>query len=78
MIELLNYLKLLLYQEVSGDLGTLFYVSMILIGTCLLLYLCNCVYKLHKYQVNYGLLTTERLQTVYMLNWILHNYNVST
>ena len=53
-----------LYQEVSGSLGPFFYVSMIFIGTWLLLYLCNLAYKSHKYHDSDGLPAPERLQMV--------------
>ena len=53
-----------LYQEVSEDFGFLFYVSIILIGTLLLLYLCNCFFRSHKYHSNYGLPAAERLQRI--------------
>ena len=53
-----------LYQEVSEDFGILFYVSIILIGTLLFLYLCNCFFKSHKYHSNDGLPTAERLQMI--------------
>ena len=53
-----------LYQEVSSDLGPFFYVSMIILGTWLLLYLCGVVYKSHKYHENDGLPAPERLQMV--------------
>ena len=53
-----------LYQEVSSDLGPFFYVSMIVIGTWLLLYLCNLCYKSHKYHASDGLPPPERLQRI--------------
>ena len=53
-----------LYQEVSEDFGFIFYVSIILIGTLLLLYLCNCFFRSHKYHSNDGLLKAERLQMI--------------
>ena len=53
-----------LYQEVSEDFGFIFYVSIILIGTLLLLYLCNCFFRSHKYHSNDGLPKAERLQMI--------------
>ena len=53
-----------LYQEVSEDFGFFFYVSIILIGTLLLLYLCSCFFRSHKYHSNDGLPTAERLQMI--------------
>ena len=53
-----------LYQEVSADFGFIFYVSIILIGTLLLLYLCNCFFRSHKYHSNDGLPKAERLQMI--------------
>ena len=53
-----------LYQEVSEDFGFFFYVSIILIGTLLLLYLCNCFFRSHKYHSNDGLPKAERLQMI--------------
>ena len=53
-----------LHQEVSGDLGPFFYVSIILIGTWALLYLCNLLYKSHKYYEQDGVPTPERLQMI--------------
>ena len=53
-----------LYQEVSEDFGIIFYVSIILIGTLLLLYLCNCFFRSHKYHSNDGLPKAERLQMI--------------
>ena len=35
-----------LYQEVLEDFGFIFYVSIILIGTLLLVYLCNCFFQI--------------------------------
>ena len=52
-----------LYQEVS-DFGFIFYVSIILIGTLLLVYLCNCFFRSHKYHSNDGLPKAERLQMI--------------
>ena len=48
--------KTALYQEVSEDFGFIFYVSIILIGTLLLLYLCDLC--------NDGLPKAERLQMI--------------
>ena len=56
--------KTSLYQEVSEDFGFIFYVSIILIGTLLLLYLCNCFFRSHKYHSNDGLPKAERLQMI--------------
>ena len=56
--------KTLLYQEVSEDFGFIFYVSIILIGTLLLLYLCNCFFRSHKYHSNDGLPKADRLQMI--------------
>ena len=53
-----------LYQEISEDFGIFFYVSMIFIGTLIILYLCNCFFKSHKYHSNDGLPTAERLQMI--------------
>ena len=53
-----------LYQEVSEDFGFIFYVSIILIGTLLLLYLCNCFFRSHQYHSNDGLPKAERLQMI--------------
>ena len=53
-----------LYQEVSEDFGFIFYVSIKLIGTLLLLYLCNCFFRSHKYHSNDGLPKAERLQMI--------------
>ena len=53
-----------LHQEVSGDLRPFFYVSIILIGTWALLYLCNLVYKSHKYHEQDEVPTPERLQMI--------------
>ena len=53
-----------LYQDVSEDFGFIFYVSIILIGTLLLLYLCNCFFRSHKYHSNDGLPKAERLQMI--------------
>ena len=53
-----------LYQEVSEDFGFIFYISIILIGTLLLLYLCNCFFRSHKYHSNDGLPKAERLQVI--------------
>ena len=53
-----------LYQEVSEDFGFIFYISIILIGTLLLLYLCNCFFRSHKYHSNDGLPKAERLQMI--------------
>ena len=53
-----------LYQEVSEDFGFIFYVSIILIGTLLLLYLCNCFFRSQKYHSNDGLPKAERLQMI--------------
>ena len=53
-----------LHQEVSGNLGPFFYVSMIIIGTWLLLYLCNLCYKSHKYHEQDGVPPPERLQMI--------------
>ena len=53
-----------LYQEVSEDFGFIFYVSIILIGTLLLVYLCNCFFRSHKYHSNDGLPKAERLQMI--------------
>ena len=53
-----------LHQEVSGDLGPFFYVSMIIIGTWILLYLCNLAYKSHKYHQQDGVSGHERLQRI--------------
>ena len=53
-----------LYQEVSSELGPFFYVTMTFIGVWLLLYLCSCAYKSHKYHGNDGLPTPERLRMV--------------
>ena len=53
-----------LYQEVSEDFGFIFFVSIILIGTLLLLYLCNCFFRSHKYHSNDGLPKAERLQMI--------------
>ena len=52
------------YQEVSEDFGFIFYVSIILIGTLLLVYLCNCFFRSHKYHSNDGLPKAERLQMI--------------
>ena len=53
-----------LYQEVSEDFGFIFYVSIILIGTLLLVYLCNCFFRSHKYHSYDGLPKAERLQMI--------------
>ena len=53
-----------LHQEVSGDLGPFFYVSMIIIGTWILLYLCSLAYKSHKYHKQDGVPGHERLQRI--------------
>ena len=53
-----------LYQVVSEDFGFIFYVSIILIGTLLLLYLCNCFFRSHKYHSHDGLPKAERLQMI--------------
>ena len=53
-----------LYQEISEDFGIFFYVSMIFIGKLIILYLCNCFFKSHKYHSNDGLPTAERLQMI--------------
>ena len=53
-----------LYKEVSEDFGFFFYVSIILISTLLLLYLCNCFFSSHKYHSNDGLPAAERLQMI--------------
>ena len=53
-----------LYQEASEDFGIFFYVSMIFIGSLLILYLCNCFFKSHKYHSNDRLPATERLQII--------------
>ena len=53
-----------LYQEVSEDFGIFFYVSMIFIGTLIILYLCNCFFKSNKYHSNDGLPAAERLQMI--------------
>ena len=53
-----------LYQEVSSNLGPFFYVSMIVIGTWLLLYLCHLCYKSHKYHASDRLQPPESLQRI--------------
>ena len=53
-----------LYQEVSEDFGIFFYVSIILITALLLLYLCNCFFRSHRYHSNDGLPKAERLQMI--------------
>ena len=53
-----------LHQEVSGELGPFFYVSMIIIGTWILLYLCNLAYKSHTYHQQDGVPGHERLQRI--------------
>ena len=53
-----------LHQEVSGNLEPFVYVSMIIIGTWLLLYLCNLAYKSHKYHQQDGVPSPERLQMI--------------
>ena len=51
-----------LYQDISQDFRIFFYVSMIFIGTLIILYLRDCFFKSHKYHGNDGLPTPERLQ----------------
>ena len=53
-----------LHQDISNDFGLFFYVFIILIGTWLLLHLCNCFYKSHKYHAEDGVPTPERLQMI--------------
>ena len=53
-----------LYQDISEDFGIFFYVSMIFIGTLIILYLCNCFFKSHKYHSNDGLPRPQRLQMI--------------
>ena len=53
-----------LHQEVSGDLGPFSYVSMIIIGTWILLYLCSLAYKSHNYHQQDGVPGYERLQRI--------------
>ena len=53
-----------LYQDISEDFGIFFYVFMIFIGTLIILYLCNCLFKSHKYHNNDGLPRPQRLQMI--------------
>ena len=53
-----------LHQEISEDFAFFLYVCIILIGTWLLLYLCNCFFKSHKYHADDGVPKPKRLQMI--------------
>ena len=54
--------EILLYQEVQEDLGTFLYIFIIIVSIWMLLYLCLCAYKSHKYHESEALLSSKRLQ----------------
>ena len=53
-----------LHQEISQDLGIFFYIFITIVSIWLLLYLCNCFSKSHKYHESEGLPSHERLQKI--------------
>ena len=53
-----------LHEEISEEFGTFFYICLSIGCIWITLYLCNCLYKSHKYHQGDGLPQHERLQKI--------------